>query len=805
MYINSLFLLLFWCLGWSAIDFTSGLVVVIGLAGYNLMASRHTQLVWSALAIFIIASLAQYQAANAQFPNWTGQDLHLTGCVLAVQKSSTGMRLQVGKGQLVAPMLLSGAQASEANDRVIKRRLSYSGYIEISVYPYNASAQPQWPKQPKLAVGQLEAEPDMAALIGQRVQLLVRLKAARNYANPHSFDYRRWTQVEGQFASGYVKQWLTTEDSCATWTWSLLQLSKLRQSLWQDLQGLSLSPASTALWGALMLGQTAALSADQWRVLATTGTTHLMVISGLHVGLVALMAMALMRALLLPLALSNNLGVRLCGWFAVVVALSFALLSGFGLPAQRAVIMLIGLLWGQLWGTQLGFMQRLYIAFALTLALQPGSATSLGFWLSYTAVLALGLVWYGTSLQSKWRKLIRLLAAQAALSALLLPVIAMATGYVSFVGPLINLLLVPLFSLVVIPILMLLSLLALLIGLPDLLLALVDTCLAAIWQALALVAEWPWAQVNVARAPIGVWLGLLLTGILSLLIRRWLALLLALFIPLLAFALLPLERSNTNQQVTLKLLDVGQGLSVWLQQGDFNMLYDLGNQYHSGFNLVDAVILPEFHAQGVGQVDRLVVSHWDRDHSGGLNKLFKQLPVKHLVLPSERHSKREQKLSLNVNNTSRCKSTTWHKADNSHTTNLELRYIALAQQGLKGNNASCIVLLRIHGRQILLVGDIEAKAEKMLLAQQPDLLTSDILIAPHHGSKTSSTKDFLAMVRPSFVLISSGANNAFGHPHKQVLQNYLWAGSQWYNTGRHGQITITIAANGDYQVQPFLP
>jgi competence protein ComEC len=139
------------------------------------------------------------------------------------------------------------------------------------------------------------------------------------------------------------------------------------------------------------------------------------------------------------------------------------------------------------------------------------------------------------------------------------------------------------------------------------------------------------------------------------------------------------------------------------------------------------------------------------------------------------------------------------------------RQIALADYGLTGNNASCVILLNIYGRQVLIAGDIEAKAEGFLIAAASELgtigtsLASDVLIAPHHGSKTSSTEKFLTHVRPAYVLVSAGKRNSYGHPHDQITNAYWRHGSHWYNTGRNGQIRVVFEIDGTYQVTPYLP
>ena len=212
------------------------------------------------------------------------------------------------------------------------------------------------------------------------------------------------------------------------------------------------------------------------------------------------------------------------------------------------------------------------------------------------------------------------------------------------------------------------------------------------------------------------------------------------------------------------------------------MLYDVGNYYLSGFNFVDAVILPEMRSEGVQQLDLVVISHWDMDHSGGLETLLQQQTVQRLLLPSERNLKREQNLGSKVANTSRCASTAWQNLWQDSSSQLLWRQITLAEQGLQGNNASCVILLHVFGRQVLITGDIEAKGEGKLLEMIDKLdltsLASEVLIAPHHGSKTSSTEAFLTHVRPAYVLVSAGKNNPYGHPHKNKTKEYWEQGSQ---------------------------
>jgi competence protein ComEC len=809
MYINGLFLLLFWCLGWAEFGFLNGLYLVVLLLIALLVGYKRRKAAIGLIA-FLLASIGQYNLVYNQFPQpWAGKDLRISACVSALDATLTGLSLLLSDSQIDVPIIKHIKQAKPVY-KALPQPLP--GRVKVSIYPHTNVAQPQ--------LNNLDQGLGLAGLIGQKVELIVRLKGAKNYHNPQSYDYVRWSQLAGQTASGYVKEWLVTGDACSGMSWPKLALEQLRQRLWQGLQGYtktqSLSSESVGLWGALVLGQASALTPKQWRVLAATGTTHLLVISGLHVGLVAVLVVLLMRLLLLPFGIRSTWGIRVGAWVGLGAALTFALLSGFGLPAQRAVIMLVGLMWGSMWGLQLSFTQRLFIAFFVTLVLQPVSAVSLGFWLSYTAVFALGLVWYRSSNKKWWHRVMQLLAAQAALSLILLPVIAIGTDYISLVGPLVNIILVPLFSLLIIPALLLTSIVAIFMPLPPFIFTVLDLTLYFLWQGLETLAGLTWSQVYVGWLPIEGFVSALMVGCLCLVIRRWHWPVLMLLMPLMLFILVKTaathtlkDPTNIQPQVVVTVLDVGQGLSVWVRQGERNMLYDVGNHYRGGFNLVDAVILPEMLAQGVAQLDVLVISHWDMDHSGGLNTLLQQKTVRRLILPSQTKLKREQGLATTTTEVSRCASTPWENLWQDPATKLMWRQIALADYELTGNNASCVILLNIYGRKLMIAGDIEAKAERLLVAitsnSEPNSLTSDILIAPHHGSKTSSTENFLTHVRPAYVLISAGKNNAYGHPHKHITDAYWRHGSHWYNTGNDGQIRVVFETNGKYKVMPYLP
>lgn len=247
----------------------------------------------------------------------------------------------------------------------------------------------------------------------------------------------------------------------------------------------------------------------------------------------------------------------------------------------------------------------------------------------------------------------------------------------------------------------------------------------------------------------------------------------------------------------LTVMDVGQGLAVWLQVGDQHLLYDLGDRFRSGFNLLEAVVLPQLRSAGVDQIQQVVVSHWDRDHSGGISALQRQddIAVKRWVYPSQPKPKLEALLDVNTATMQRCETTSWLVFGDMY-----VRTFNLLGRGFQNNNASCVLQIEYSGKRILLTGDIERVAEMKLWQIYGNELASDVMLAPHHGSQTSSSQAFLDYVRPRVSVISAGFGNRFNHPHEGVLQRYWLHDVFWLNTAIHGQIEL-LMDNGRWQLK----
>ena len=692
------------------------------------------------------------------------QPVLVSGCYQLVAADQWPLRLRLER-----PRILSQAPQTEG-DKVWQGHAFEASHMHLSVYDAEL-------------IKALKSRPK-GALVAMAV-----LKKPHNYQNPGGFDYVRWAQQQGQVARGYIKANLVSWDACQMGLFDIP--GNWRQRFLQRLAQVPHDGIGASLWAALAAGHSQGLEGQHWQVLHRTGTTHLLVISGLHIGLVAALLMWFGQRLARLLQCSDSYGLAI--WLAWFGALGYAIFSGWGLPAQRAMIMLAAIMLVNRLGVAWNIWQRLLLAWVVTLLLQPNSLNSPGFWYSYLAVANLALVWHGKQADGWSVILIKALVSQLALLAILAPVIAATTGGLSLIGPGLNLILIPLFGLLVVPVLLLGSILLLWLEPTHIIMRLVASALDGLWQSLQFFAAWPYAMLNVGHWPTAVWLLWALLGALLLLCRYyWRAAVCGLLLML-------LQPGKAVHQITV--FDVGQGLAIWQQSAEQNMLYDLGDRFSSNFNLLQAVVLPSLYQAGVKQLQRVYIGHWDRDHSGGLSALvspYENLQVAQWWLPIERHQYLEKYIPADAA-IQRCHTTDWQTFGM-----MRIRHLSLQQTRIKGNNASCVVQVDIDGQRVLFAGDIEKVAEQRLVALYGHKLRSDILIAPHHGSRSSSSELFLQTVAPRIVVISAGYQNRYGHPHKQVLQRYWRQGIAWYSTAIHGQIKILVADDGELHVQTYL-
>ena len=610
---------------------------------------------------------------------------------------------------------------------------------------------------------------------GERWRFTVRLRRPHGNFNPHGFDYEAWLLERGVGATGYVysgkksfPEKLGMRNNFSD------QIEKTRESVRDRFKRvLGETPASGAL-AALAVGDQRSISAEEWRLYNRTGVTHLMSISGLHVtlvsGLCAWLASWLWRR---SAFLMLRLPARKAGAAAAIGgALGYTLIAGFAVPAQRTFCM-VTMVALALWSGRIAQPARLLaLALAVVLAFDPWAVLSPGFWLSFGAV---ALIFYvadqDRSAMQQW------LQVQWAITLGLAPAALFLFAQVSVVGPLANAVAIPVVSAVVTP----LALLAAVIPW-DPLLQLAAWLMEWLLQFLEWCASLP-AAVWQQHAP-PLWSVLLaLAGVVWLLAPRglpWRATGLALMLP--AAALPPPAPAPGEAWITT--LDVGQGLAVLVRTANRALLYDTGPAFGTEADSGERIIAPYLRAAGVERLDALIVTHNDIDHAGGaasvvenfeVGALLSSLPAGHPLLGS-------------VAGAQRCAAGIAWEWDG-------VRFALLHPAGAsarakKSNDLSCVLKVSAGGRSMLLTGDIEKPAEAELLMRDTDGLAADVLLVPHHGSRSSSTAEFLAAVGASAAVIPVGYRNRFRHPNAEVLERL--AGLKLLRTDRDGAVLVRL-------------
>ncbi|WP_263141791.1 DNA internalization-related competence protein ComEC/Rec2 [Pseudomonas sp. RIT-PI-AD] len=602
---------------------------------------------------------------------------------------------------------------------------------------------------------------------GERWRLAVKLKRPRGLVNPQAFDYDAWLLAQRIGATGSVKagERLQAAQGLAAWR------DRVRGRLLA-------SPAMgrEGALAALILGDGSGLSPADWRLLQDTGTVHLLVISGQHIVMLA----GLLYALVAWLA-RHGAWPRRWPWLPFACALAFAgasgygLLAGFDVPVRRACLMVAVVLIWRLRFRPLGVWTPLLLALCGVLLGEPLASLQPGFWLSFAAMALLAWTFSGRlGAWGPWRTWWR---AQWLLALGLMPLLGWLGLPLSLSGPAANLLAVPWVSLVSVP-LGLAGMLCLPIPyLGDGLLWLAGASLAALFAVLGWIAPWLPAWLPVAL-PFWSWL-LAGIGVSVLLLPGGVPfralgglLLLPLFFPVL--------QRPAESRADVWMLDVGQGLSVLVRTRDHSLLYDAAPR-QGAFDLGDRVVLPSLRALGLARLDLMLLSHADNDHAGGALAVQRGMPVERVLsgeaplLPAALHAQpcTEERWEWNG-----VRFATWRWP--------------LARTG---NDASCVLSVEANGERLLLTGDIGTAAEAAWLATPGDHRV-DWLLAPHHGSRSSSSTALLRATSPKAVLISRGWSNAFGHPHPVVLQRYRAQGAQILDSAESGAIRLRL---GDYR------
>ncbi|MBT9466924.1 DNA internalization-related competence protein ComEC/Rec2 [Hydrogenophaga sp.] len=744
------------------------LVLCAGMA--LTLGMRRPAVAWGVALVVLAGSLigfgltgarAAHFASHALDPALQGADIELTGRVASLpQRMAQGERFE-----FVVETATRAGKPVQVPERI---QLGwYSGFAPAA----------------EGALWEL-ASHGPAVHAGDRWRFTVRLRSPHGLSNPHGFDRERWLWEQGIQATGHVKSGPRDPLPQRLGPSGRHLLDALRQSVSERIDERVSDPRSAGVLAALVVGDQSAIDRADWTLFRTTGVAHLMSISGLHVTMFAWLATALLAggwrrlARVWPQALLAVPTPVVAGLGGVVLAVAYALFSGWGVPAQRTVIMLavvVGLRLGvRHWPWPVVWL----LAMSAVLLLDPWALMQPGFWLSFVAVGILFATDPGRSqratsggpLHRRWgRTLLNLVREQGVVTLALAPLTLLLFGQFSVVGLLANLVAIPLVTLLITP------------------LALLGVALPPLWEAAAWVVQgmsvglqwlgqWSWAAVFRPAAPWPMALAAVAGGALLVLRLPWVVRSAGLL--LLAPALLYAPPRPSPGQFELIALDVGQGSAVLVRTAGHSLLFDTGPRFGPESDAGERVVLPLLRALGE-QLDAVVVSHRDSDHAGGAEAV------------RAAHPQARWLSSYSADAPERCvagQRWAWDGVSFEVLRPWPQDFAADGQGLLSSNAMSCVLRIASAQHSAWLGGDIDAAREVQLALARPDDRAT-VMLAPHHGSLTSSSPVLLNTLQPRWVLVQSGYRNRFGHPAPAVLERYQQRGISWVNSPDCGAAT----------------
>ena len=761
----------------------SGLTLLFAIAWMlprNTLVQRKASPVFLAafactFGFFYAAFFAQQRLSDALPAEWQGKDIQVIGVVgkLPVQHER-GLRFVFDVEQVLTP------------NAIVPPHILLASYDGAREEPLDIHA-------------------------GERWRFTVRLKQPHGSSNPHDFDFEGWMLENKLRANGYIRR---TQDnsrldalvkSTDYYIQSLREkvrhhIQKTLNPLPKQLHPLQISHAASGkaildsaevsaieknnyvgVLTALAIGDQTGIPATQWQVFTRTGVNHLMSISGLHITMLSGLAFAASywlwrRSARLTRALPARKAAALIG---LLVALGYALLAGYGVPAQRTVYMLATIA-SMLWLSRtVAPSQILAAALLVVLLLDPWAVLSPGFWLSFGAV---ALIFYVTAHRLRpphW--LVTYGRVQWAMSIGLIPPLLAMFQQVSLVSPIANAFAIPLVSFVVVPLTLLGAVLPF------------DWPLWLAHQAMGVcihLLEWlnslpevVWTQHapptwSIAIGMFGVLWMLLPRGLPA----RWLGLI-ALLPMFLVLPAVPPENS-----LRLVIFDVGQGLAVAAQTHNHALLYDAGPNFNSEANSGNRILIPALRGMGIARLDGLILTHDDNDHTGGALSILQGIPVDWLSSSLAAN----HPLLQHASNTQRCMDGQAWEWDGVRFEVLHPTAESYAEEKIRDNNRSCVLKISTGKNSVLLAADIEKDSEWRLLKQHEEELPATILVVPHHGSKTSSVNAFIAAVHPRYAVFTVGYRNRFGHPKEEIVERYRAMGSELLRSDKDGAIVVEM-------------
>lgn len=623
--------------------------------------------------------------------------------------------------------------------------------------------------------------------VGDKWHLHVKLKRIHGIRSPGAFDFEAWALQKAIRANGYVIA--NTENRLISHHIYKYPIARFRQYLQIKIHELSPKTPTSHWLMSLIIGERQGISQEDWRILRNTGTNHLMAIAGLHIGIIAgfmhLFVSWIWRRIPRLVLFKPAAEIGACA--SLFIAFIYSEVSGFSIPAQRACLMLSIIILATLSKRVIQSWTAWSLALLIVLLINPLSILTESFWLSFCtlALIIIGMqgrlspsgVWW------KWGRV------QWVIAIGLIPITLFFYQEFSLVSFIANSIAIPWLGFAILPFCFLSSIILLISPqVAHLLLLIADKSLASLWKFLAFMANMELATWHVYIPSIGLFF-LMMVGFCILLLPagvrgKWIGIIWILPV------ILNKPLTPNRNDFWLTILDVGQGLAIVVQTKNHLMIYDAGPNYNGHMDMGEDVIIPYLKTQNIKKIDKLIISHGDNDHIGGAQALIHAFPI------NEIQTSVPEKFKINTSHS--CLAGESWKWDNVNFTFL---YPNKNQLHL-GNDSSCVLKINNRKHAVLLTGDIEKSAEKYLVSQNQNILKSDILIVPHHGSKTSGLAEFIALVHPKIVVYAIGYKNRYHFPHPNIFEAYKKINSIPFDTVTSGAIIFKITNDNELIDEP---
>jgi len=633
--------------------------------------------------------------------------------------------------------------------------------------------------------------PTMPLHVGDQLQLTVKLKRPQSYANPGSFDTERHLFQHHMVAEGTVVNKSSRHENLTPTKINDSVLShpidRLRMWLLEKINRALKNSEYSGVIDALVVGLQSGITSEQWKVLKDTGTVHLVAIAGLHIAFVTGFVMLIIlqiwqrlprklyeiifpKFLKIPVSLLTAVG-------GLSIAFFYAALAGFSIPTQRAVVVISTFMVSILSKRHASVWQNYFLALFIVVLLDPLSTLAPGFWLSFGAV---GLILYGMKgrlhpkgLWWKWGRI------QWVLFLGLSPIMLAIFGMTSLIAPLANFIAIPWVGFLVLPFCLLGTLcVTFSTGLGTFFLDIANRSLSLLFPVLQWLSEFRGATwINATQPLWSILIGFI--GVLLILLPKGFPGKNIGFIFLLPiFLIKPVMVDPNTARVTV--LDVGQGLALIVETQGRVLVFDTGPKLNPGFDTGDRVVVPFLATRGRNNIDALVISHGDNDHAGGARSILKAMPVKTIITS-------EPKLFPEYN-TMACFAGQQWAWDGVHFEMLHPTTVMTK----KRNDHSCVLKVTAGTQSILLTADIEAKSEHSIVENMPEKLPATVMLVPHHGSRTSSTLEFIRAINPQIAIIPVGYLNQYGHPKPDIVERYKKENIIVLDTVKQGAISFIL-------------